>query len=440
MPSSANADVLFLPPPALRSHRLPGADPVARQANTLTSCLANFRHLRAFLAVCELGNVNRAAEQLTRAKSAITRSIHELEHALGVELFERKPGGMLCNTFGRTVQHRAARALREFALGLAAVSGTRASAAELSVNFPCSIFHENRLDALIMLVDLQHMPTVAHRLGVTQPAVSRAINDLERSLEVSLFVRTSKGMTPTAAGEVFGFHARRALSELRQIEPDVGALRGNLAGRVVIGALPLGRAAVLPKALAAMLKKHPGVQVSTIEGPYELLASRLRSGEIDFIFGALRRADYVRDLVEEPLLDDTIAVVVRSGHPLTQLERPALQALATSAWVLPHPLTPARALLDAMFLSAGMDAPVPAVETSDLALLRGVMLDTDLVTAISPRQLEHEIKAGLVQVLEIPLPATHRMIGFTHRADSTPSPAAATLIDEIRSLVFQSAD
>jgi LysR family transcriptional regulator of gallate degradation len=413
---------------------------VGNQAKALTACLANFRHLRAFLAVCKQGNVNRAAEQLYRAKSAITRSVHELERALGVDLFERKPGGMLCNTFGRTLRHRVSRALREFALGLDAVAGTKAPADALNLNFPCSIFHESRLEVLIMLVDVRHMPTVAHRLGVTQPAVSRAINDLERNLDVSLFVRTSKGMTPTAAGEVFAFHARRALSELRQIEPDIGALRGNLAGRVVIGALPLGRTAMLPKALAAMLKTHPGVQVSSVEGPYELLASRLRSGDIDFIFGALRCADHVRDLVEEPLLDDTMAVIVRSGHPLTRLQRPALQDLATSAWVLPHPLTPARALLDAMFLSAGMDAPVPAVETSDLALLRGVMLESDLVTAISPRQLEHEIKAGQLHVLEIALPATRRMIGFTHRADSTPSPAAATLIDQIRSLATQSAD
>jgi LysR family transcriptional regulator of gallate degradation len=79
----------------------------------------------------------------------------------------------------------------------------------------------------------------------------------------------------------------------------------------------------------------------------------------------------------------------------------------------------------------GLPPPNVMVETSDLAVLRGVLLNSDLLTAISPRQLAYELGAGLLALLPVPLRDTRRVIGITRRMDSLASPGATILMGEI---------
>lgn len=397
------------------------------------SCLVNFRHLKAFLAVAELSSVTKASANLYRSQSTITRSIQELETALGAELFERKAAGMLCNAYGAALRHRVTRALSEFDAGVNEIMGRSGGWADpLGLHFPASLFHETRLTAFVKLAEVGHMPSVARELGLTQPAVSRAINELERNLDMRLFQRTPQGMLLTGTGETLYVRVKRALHELRLAETDVSALQGSTKGRIVIGALPLGRTSILPMAITSVLVQHPHLQVATVEGAYDVLASQLRSGDIDFIFGALRPAEQVRDLAGEALFSDCMAIVVRAGHPLTRVQQPALQDLSACQWVLPNHGTPSRKQLELAFKLEGLRAPSATVETSDPAILCGMLRGTDYVTAISPRQLEHEISSGMLAVLNIPLPNTTRLIGITHRRDTAPTRAAAALMAAIR--------
>lgn len=398
--------------------------------------IVSLRHLRAFVAVAERGSVTRAADSLYRAQSAVTRSIRELETAFGVELFERKVTGMLCTAFGNAVLFRAMRAMDEFAAGADDIRAKhKEPRSATKVRVPLALLNERRLLAFVKLAESGHMPTVAKALGVSQPAVSGAINDLESSMEVTLFSRTSKGMVTTEEGEMLAFRVKRALAELRFVEADIAALKGTTEGQVVIGALPLGRSIILPRAISEVLVRHPRLRFSTVEGPFDTLATKLRAGDIDFILGALRAPDYARDLVGEPLLTDRMAIIVRAGHPLTRLRKVSRKDLATVQWVLSSRATPARMLFEQSLIAAGMTPPVEAVETSDLAILRGLLLHGDMVTAISTQQLHYEIAAGMLQVLDIDLPDMSRVIGITQRVESHASPGALALMQAIRGVV-----
>jgi LysR family transcriptional regulator of gallate degradation len=393
----------------------------------------SLRHLRAFIVVAELGSVSKASESLFRAQSAVTRSIHELERALGVELFERKASGMLCTAFADAVLFRAKRAMQEFEQGIdETCSRSKRVRNAPQSGIPLVLFNERRLIAFIKLAESGHMPTVAKALGISQPAVSGSINELESNLGLVLFERTSKGMIATEAGALLAFRVKRALAELRHTEADLAALLGTTEGRVVIGALPLGRTMILPRSISDVLAQFPRLRFSTVEGAFDKLAAELRSGDIDFILGALRPADYAHDLTGEALLSDQMAVVVRAGHPLTLRERVTTDDLLAAQWVLSSPGTPSRTLFDLSFKSRGLVPPIEAVETSDLAILRGLLRDTNLVTAISAQQLRYEIDAGLLEVLDITLPNTSRVIGITQRAESHPSPGATALMAAIR--------
>jgi LysR family transcriptional regulator of gallate degradation len=105
--------------------------------------------------------------------------------------------------------------------------------------------------------------------------------------------------------------------------------------------------------------------------------------------------------------------------------------------VLSRPGSPSRELLERAFRESGDAAPVPAVETGDLALLRGLLLQSDMVTAISAHQLRYEIETGALVVLPHPLESTRRRIGLTQRRHALPSPAAKALMDAVRQAVAQ---
>ena len=403
----------------------------------------NLRHLRAFSAVAAAGSIAAASEDLYRVASGVTRSISELEHTLGRPLFDRRSRGMALNSYGELVLVRARRIEREFedARGqLALRDGSRASAFPGAGSLFTSLLNGRRLAVIASLVENRNMPIVAREFGITQPAISSALKALERGLGIALFDRKTRGLAPTAAGEVVAFYFKRVLAELRHIGPDIAASEGTLQGSVNVGALPLGRTRILPLAIASLLARHPQLHVATVESPYDALAASLRSGDIDFILGALRSADEARDLQQEALFEDCISVIARAGHPLARAARIDFDALRQATWALSRHGAPSRELLERFFSEARQAPPVPAVETGDLAVLRGLLLESDMLTAISAHQLRYEIRDGSLVVLDFPLDQTRREIGITQRLGAFPSPGARALMQEIAAVVARSPD
>ena len=401
----------------------------------------NLRHLRALSAVAAAGSIAGAAEGLFRVSSAVTRSIAELERALGRPLFERRARGMVLNTYGELALVRARRIEQEFESARAqlAARGGMAASADVHSLF-ASILNGRRLAVVASLAEKRNMPAVAREFDITQPAISAALKDLESGLGVALFERSARGLSPTVAGEIAAFHFKRVLAELRHIVPDIAASEGVLQGSVNVGALPLGRTQVLPLAIAALLAKHPRLHVATVESPYDALAASLRSGDIDFILGALRSGAGVADLQQQALFEDRISVITRAGHPLARAARIDFDALRRAMWVLSRKGAPSRELLEQFFSAARQAPPVPAVETGDLAVLRGLLLESDMVTALSAHQLRYEIRDGSLVVLDFPLEQTRREIGLTQRQGCYPSPGARALMAEIGEVVARSAD
>jgi LysR family transcriptional regulator of gallate degradation len=395
--------------------------------------LLNLAHLRAFKLVADTGSATRAAAELFRAQSAVTRSVKELESALGESLFERKPSGMLPTPTGRAVLERCERIfaeLQELAQWCAARQASRRTLVEGAL--PPYLLNTRRLQIFVALARHRHMPTAANSFGISQPAVSSAIRVLESGSGLRLFHRSPRGILLTTEGEAFSLHVRRALNELRHIPDEIAALHGNIQGAVTVGALPLGRTLILPKAIARMSAKHPGVRVVTDESAYEALVAGLRAGDVDFILGALRDNDAASGLQNERLMSEDMVVLARRDHPLAHFRGLAVADLRHAQWILPRSHAPARSLFESQFRRVKVKPPMPTVETADLAVIRGLLLGTDMVAALSAQQLHYECESGQLVVLDIPLHNTGRDIGLTVRAASAPSPATRALIDAIR--------
>lgn len=383
----------------------------------------------------EQGAAALAALNLFRTQSSITRSIRDLEHTLAISLFERHAKGMLLTDLGRIVLPRARSAIDELnripSLLNRLQQPDERSSQEIE---PIWLFNERRLQIFLSLYRQHHTLRVAKALDITQPAVSAALKILEKGAGIKLFHRTPKGMMPTPAGHEIAPCISRALNEISHIPEDIAAHRGALTGAVRVGALPLSRAHLLPQAVIKLISRHPDIKVVTNESGFTSLLAELLAGDIDFIVGALRSEEIAQEVDSEKLFGEELILLVRPNHPLSG--RPLNhQELRGSQWVLPRDHAPSRHRLELAFGKMGLESPKPVVETGDPAVVRALLLGSDMVAAVSSHQLDYEVSQGILVPLSISLADTQREIGLMTRQGALNSPATDALIDCIREVI-----
>jgi LysR family transcriptional regulator of gallate degradation len=407
-------------------------------ADSAPALVNQVQNLRTFVYVAEAESVVRAAETLFKAPSAITRSILELERGIGVTLFERKPRGMLLNTYGKAVLTRARRIHQEVQQAAEAFLGDRTKAASpLPSAITSMLYNGRKLQLLISVASLRTISSAAAQLNMTQAGVSMALARIESALGQSLFHRRMEGMIATDLADRLVLHAKRIFAELRAMMSDVAAISGTVSGSVVIGTTPLGRTHLLLTAIAEVLTEHPELSIMTAESSYEQLIGDLRSGELDLVLGVLRHFHLCQGLVTEPLFDDRFAVMVRKGHPLARRNQLHLADLVQEKWILPRPRSLGRPLIESAFRKFGLPPPKPVVQTGDLDVIRRLLSASDMLAVTSPNQLFLELGSGLIVELPGLLGETKREVGLVLREGAMLSPAAKAVIEAVRRRVRQ---
>lgn len=381
----------------------------------------NLRHLRVFLAVVELSSVTQAATACNLSQPAVTQAIGKLEQHLGAPLFDRTARGLFVNPTGRMFARRVARAL-----GILD-SATGALAPRLKLTATAA-----KLRALVAVAETRNFALAARRLGIAQPTVHRAVSQLEQDLGRPLFRRTPHGTLVTRAGQNLATAAQLAFAEFAQGEMEVGHAAGQPSGTVTIGAMPLSRSHVLPRVIAAFRERHPRILVRIVEAPYSALLDGLHKGEIDVLVGALRTPVPAGDLEQIPLFDDDLVVVARPDHPLSGEKDITFAEALDFPWVVAAPGTPARAQFDKLVADLHRQTPPSIVETGSMILMRELLLESDHLGCISGRQIESEVRRGLLVRLPLTLAGTRRPIGLTRRKGWEPTAIQADVLRLLR--------
>lgn len=384
--------------------------------------VGNLRHLRVFLKVAECGSVTKAAAAGFVSQPAVTQAIAKLEAAAGTPLFLRTPQGLFPTEAGGILQNRVARALARLDAGIGDIAPRLIVTATRS-----------QLMALIATAETQNFTLAAHRLGIAQPTVHRAVTSIEASGGRPLFHRSPVGVAPTRQALVLAGAARLAFAELDQAVAELAELQGREVGRIVIGSMPLSRSHILPRALARFRQTRPTQAISVVDGVYDDLLDGLRRGEIDFLLGALREPLPLEDVVQERLFDDILAILAGPSDPLLRGEV-TLAALRQRPWLVTRPGTPARSQFEALFSDAGLALPAGLIETGSVILMREMVSDGHHLACISKAQAAGEIDRGIVRELPFPGDPIPRPIGLTHRADWQPTPAQRAMVDAIRAV------
>lgn len=395
----------------------------------MTVDMPNIRHLRAFAEVARLGSISRAAEAVHLSQPAVTHAISKLETTLSTQLFVRFPRGMKPSAAGAAYLRRADRALAYISEG----AGKHPNNGPVGHDPFVANVTASQLRAILALAGAGSFSLAARNVGVSQPTIHRACRELEHLMGQPLFKSSPQGVKLTPLADRLARYAGLAAAELRQGTFEIDAMLGHDSTRIVVGSMPLVRTWFLPQAMATFLIDRPTVQISTVEGAYPNLLAELCNGRTDFLIGALRDPPPRPDIIQEPLFDDPLAIVVRKGHPL--LGKPHLKLEDTRAypWVAPAKHTPAGSyLFSTLQISSFKHTPVRVVSSS-LAIVRGMLISGDYVTIVSKNQVDHELRNGTLAALPIKLANSERTIGLTYRKDWTPTPTQNKFLQTIRS-------
>jgi DNA-binding transcriptional LysR family regulator len=289
-----------------------------------------------------------------------------------------------------------------------------------------------QLRALIATREAENFTLAARRVGLAQPTLHRAVSQLEQEAGRPLFERTAHGLIATRAAQALAQAARLAFAELEQAEADLAELSGREVGRIVVGAMPLSRSHLLPRAIARFRERRPTLPVRALDGPYDDLIAGLRRGEVDFLIGALRDPAPIGDVVQERLFDDGLVVVARAGHPALAVPQPALGDLMQYPFIVATTGTPTRTAFDRLVDEAGQ--PPSLVETGSMILMRELLRVSDHLGCISRLQVAAEIRLGAVAEVPVDMGATLRPIGLTLRRDWMPTRAQAEFLSDLRAV------
>jgi LysR family pca operon transcriptional activator len=222
--------------------------------------------------------------------------------------------------------------------------------------------------------------------GMSQPALSNSIAQLERRLGFAVLNRSRRGSEVNEYGKILLQGARTIEALLAQTGEQVRLKRLGVVGPLRIGATPSMTLKFLPDLMARVLQDDAVVQISVTEGLDDELLPALRAGALDVVLSPASGSALPHDLIEEALFDDAFGIGVGPKHVLAKRRSLTLSELSDYPWVLPGPGSAYRRHVDALFLAAGVSWPQNSIVSNSLPLVESIVTRTNRVTVVTRLQ------------------------------------------------------
>jgi LysR family pca operon transcriptional activator len=284
------------------------------------------------------------------------------------------------------------------------------------------------VDAIATHGSLQKAATA---LGLTQPALTKTLQELEDMLGTRIFERHARGVAPNRAGEAVVAAARRLLAEAHRLEEALDAIGAASSGTIAIGALPVAASGILPGTLAALKERYPAIVVRLVQGTTEQLLPALAAGDIDLVVGRLYEPASPDGLQREAIYDEPISVLARAGHPLLARAKVAAADLAGYPLVLPTVTQRVGQEIERVLAGLGLPAVAP-VRSSSVSLIREMLLTTESITVIPRDMLAGDIARGAVAAVAVAFAAAPRPAGLIRAPDRALSSSAEAFVACLR--------
>ncbi|EPM9823195.1 LysR substrate-binding domain-containing protein [Salmonella enterica subsp. enterica serovar Kentucky] len=271
----------------------------------------------------------------------------------------------------------------------------------------------------------------AETLNLSQPALSKTLNELEQLTGTRLFERGRLGAQLTVPGEQFLTHGVKVLDALNTAGQALNRKEDASADVVRVGALPTAALGILPAAIGRFhqQQKSTSLQVATMNNT--MLLAGLKSGEIDLGIGRMSDPELMGGLNYELLFLESLKLVVRPGHPLLQETITLSRVMEWPVVVSPKGTVP-RQNAEALLQSQGCKMPAGCIETLSASLSRQLTVDYDYVWFVPSGAVKEDLRQATLVSLPVPTQSAGEPIGILTRVDIPLSTGAQMLIAAIR--------
>jgi DNA-binding transcriptional LysR family regulator len=271
----------------------------------------------------------------------------------------------------------------------------------------------------------------AETLNLSQPALSKTLNELEQLTGTRLFERGRLGAQLTLVGEQFLTHAVKVLDALNTAGQALNRKEGLNNDVVRIGALPTAALGILPTVIGQFHKQQKDITLQVATMNNTMLLAGLKSGEIDIGIGRMSDPELMSGLNYELLFLESLKLVVRPGHPLLQETVTLSRVMEWPVVVSPKGTIP-RQNAETLLQSQGCKIPAGCIETLSASLSRQLTVDYDYIWFVPSGAVKDDLRRGLLTALPVPTQGAGEPIGILTRVDATFSSGAQTLLSAIR--------
>lgn len=288
-----------------------------------------------------------------------------------------------------------------------------------------------QVTAFLAVAEAGSFTRAADQLKVAQPALSQAIRELETSLGLRLFDRTTRRVELTAAGREFRDATVKIVGDLDFAVRNARDLAGRKRGRMVVAAPPLLAAAVLPQAIVEFSSQYPDVQISVVDAPTTSIVDVVRSGGADCGIGTFPAGE--SGVQQTALMRDRLLLFCRADSPFAKAESVRWSDLFRQPLIALSPTSAIRRLVEIGFESAQIPL-TPAYEVHQMVTALS-LIKAGLGVAVLPTYAYSEAKFRQVVAKPLVEPEIGRDISMIHADGRSITPAVSAFIPIVRIVI-----
>ena len=290
------------------------------------------------------------------------------------------------------------------------------------------------LDILIAVVQTGAMGRAALKLHISQPAVSKAIADLERTFGVRLLHRSRRGAEPTPYGSALVKRAYAVFDEVRRSVEDIDFISDPTAGDIRIGTTEPLAAGIVSPVISQLSLQYPRIAFHVSAADTRTLYRQLSELDIELVISRIPDAA-AKDLSVEVLFDDSLVVAAAKSNPLTRRRKVEFAELMDESWVIQPSDNFFGSLVADAFRSIGLTPPRLAVATTSITV-RSCLVETGRFLTVLPGcTLKLPRKHPSLRALPVEFPNIRHQIAVLTLKGRSLSPLAQVFIERVRALV-----
>lgn len=287
-----------------------------------------------------------------------------------------------------------------------------------------------KIQDLRMVIALSQEKTIlraAEVMQLSQPAITKRLQDLEKELGVTLFQRMSRGVEPTSYGDVLITHAHIIINQIRHAENDVSDLTGGDGGRIIVGIPTEAASKFISKVVKKLLAKRKNAQVTLVSDYNIKLIPALKRGDIDLIVGRLPMSEH-EEVETIKLYNEALIIFAHKSHPLATAKDIKLSELRKCRWIMPPEGSVMLLQVEQLFKKQNLMPPTGHVYSMSKSYTLDIIYDLGYVSVAPQEAIQDALNQGEFVQLSPKDCETHASIGIMTRHNGFLSPAALTFI------------